>query len=248
METITSNNNHTTDDDIFDFREKAEKFDAETHVAFFKKIFKRLGVKEVKCFALAQVSDSTNLNPKIARLLGIPHVACRCHTLALAGSLMEDFSAELRYIIETIHEDHSLVKRKNKLSASLSNVQETSYSLKTKAKPRWGTVPELLTNHVKSEADLRKVATKSNGELSDRSISAVFMAKVGNHTSYLADYGKLVGFLQIEHLLLTDANVGCNEFASQVRSGHGVPGHPYEHCKMGQNVAKILVGNKYDSR
>ena len=45
--------NHTTDDDIFDIREKAEKFDAETHVAFFKKIFKRLGVKEMKRFALA---------------------------------------------------------------------------------------------------------------------------------------------------------------------------------------------------
>ena len=99
-----------------------------------------------------------------------------------------------------------------------------------------------------AEEDFREVATKSNGKLSARSVSAGFIAKVDNHTSYLNDYDELVTFLQIEHLRLNDAEVGCNEFASQVRSGHAVMGHPYEHCKMGDDVKKFLVGNKYDTR
>ena len=139
-------------------------------------MFKRLGVREVKNFALAQVCDSTNLNPATARLLGLIYIACRCHLLALASSSMENYSYELRHIVETINEDHALARRKTKLSAALYNVQETCYALKTKAKPRWSSVPTLLNNHVMAEEDFREVATKSNGELSDCSVSAGFMA------------------------------------------------------------------------
>ena len=136
-------------------------------------------MREVKNFALAQVCDSTNLNPATARLLGLIHIACRYHFLALAGSSMKNYSYELRHdIVETINEDHALACWKTKLSAALYNVQETCYALKTKAKPCWGTVPSLLKNHVMAEEDFREVATRSNGELSDRSVSAGFMAKL----------------------------------------------------------------------
>jgi len=192
--------------------------------------------------------DSTNLNPKCARLLEIYHIACRCHCLALAGKAMEDYSAELRRIVAIIHADHSLVRRRDKLSASLANVQETSYALKTKAAPRWGTVPTLLNNHIKAADDLRAVAIKSGGVLSDRSIAASFMAGVKRHTPYLDDFEELMNFLHIDHLRISDADIGCHQFAGEVRSGHGVSGHPYEHCMMGDHVAKFLPGNKYDSK
>ena len=161
---------------------------------------------------------------------------------------MEDYSAELQQFVAVIHADHSFVRQRNKLSESLANVQETLYALKTKAKPRWDTVPILLNNHIKAADDLWAVAIKSGGVLSDRSIAASFMASIKIHTSYLDDFAELMNFLKIDHLHINNADIGCNEFSGKVYSGHGVSGHLYEHFMMGDHVAKFLAGNRYDSK
>jgi hypothetical protein len=72
---------------------------------------------------MAQVADSTSLNPKIARVLGIKHIACCNHFLNLGCKVMEKNSSELRDIADMTQEVHSKVKASNKLTAELENVQ-----------------------------------------------------------------------------------------------------------------------------
>jgi hypothetical protein len=73
--------------------------------------------------AIAQVANSTTLNPKIARVLGIKHIACRNDCLNLGCKDMEKHSSELRDIVDMTQEVHRKVKASNKLTAELENGQ-----------------------------------------------------------------------------------------------------------------------------
>ena len=50
-------------------------FNDETHIRFFLQAFNSIGFERVRDFAVAQNADRTDLNSKIARILGIEHVA-----------------------------------------------------------------------------------------------------------------------------------------------------------------------------
>ena len=76
----------------------ATKFNAEAHVKLFQQTFKHIHINEVSSFAIAQVADSTAMNPKIARLLKINHVACHNHCLNLRCKDMERDCPELKDI------------------------------------------------------------------------------------------------------------------------------------------------------
>lgn len=137
----------------------ATKFNAETHIAFIEETFKNLKFDEVSDFAVAQTADSTALNPKIARLLEIFHMACRNHCLNLSCEDMEEADDSLAEIAEQTQECHRRIKSSNVLTAALANVQEKSRSLKLQAKTRWGSMAQMLESHIKSADDIRAVAT-----------------------------------------------------------------------------------------
>ena len=84
-----------SDEDTGKPTDTATNFNAETHVKYIEETFRNFGFDKVADFALAQVADSTALNPKIARLLEIIHVACRNHCLNLACRDMEKEDTEL---------------------------------------------------------------------------------------------------------------------------------------------------------
>ena len=89
-------------------------------------------------------------------------------------------------------------------------------------------VTTLLKNHKKAEDDFQEVAMKSEGTLTDRTVSASIMSHANKHTHYLDEYGELNNFLQIQHLSLSSAIVGWEDFANEVRSDHGVKGNSFE--------------------
>jgi hypothetical protein len=64
-------------------------FNAPVHVKHLTELFESLSFDEVADFVVCQVADSTNLNPKIAKDLGYPHVGCRDHCLNNGGKDME---------------------------------------------------------------------------------------------------------------------------------------------------------------
>ncbi len=101
----------------------ATNFTADTYIKLFQQTFKNLQFDDLSNFAIAQVADSTALNPKIARVLGIKHIACRNHCLNLGCKDMKKHSSELRDIADMTQEVHRKVKASNKLTAELENVQ-----------------------------------------------------------------------------------------------------------------------------
>ncbi len=54
----------------------ATNFNVDTHCKLFQQTFKNIQFEKVSNFAMAQVANSAPLNPKVARMLGIKHIAC----------------------------------------------------------------------------------------------------------------------------------------------------------------------------
>lgn len=133
----------------------ATKFNAKTHAAFIIDTFDNLGFEDVSDFAVAQISDSTNTNPKIARELGIEHIGCRCHALNRAGVDMEQSDTRLRDLSDQTHECLKTIRMSNKLTAGLRNVQEKVSSLSLKAQTRWNSLVKVFDSHEKAKDDIK---------------------------------------------------------------------------------------------
>jgi hypothetical protein len=72
---------------------------------------------------IAQVTDSTNLNPKIAQLLDCYHIACRNYCLKLDCKDMELDYPKLKEFADKTQDLHQKIKVSTKLSATLENIQ-----------------------------------------------------------------------------------------------------------------------------
>jgi hypothetical protein len=112
----------------------ATNFNADTHCKLFQQTFKNTQFEKVSNFAVAQVADSTPLNPKVAHMLGIKHIACRNNCLNLGCKDMEKHSAKLKDIANMTQEVHRKVKASNMLTAELENVQVCCRQLDTTGK------------------------------------------------------------------------------------------------------------------
>ncbi len=136
----------------------ATKFNAEAQVKLFQQILKHIHIDEVSSFAIAQVADSTAMNPKIAQLLKINHVACCNHCLNLGWKDIERDCPELKDIAHKTQEVHCKVKASNKLNAELENIQANSHALnktgtgrlKMKAATCWNYLEAMLKSHVEN--------------------------------------------------------------------------------------------------
>jgi hypothetical protein len=151
---------------------------------------------DVSKFAIGQVCDSTNLNPRIATLLKIGHIACQNHCLNLACKDMEKNCTELSDLAAKTQDLHRKIKASNKLSAELENIQlmETDdddrkpcpKKLKLQAATRWNSMETLFTSHVTLGDNIREVI-KSHPDRdlsdSDETISKSFTAKNKKNTS-----------------------------------------------------------------
>jgi len=62
----------------------------------FNTAFKNIGFDKVKDFVIGQVAYSNALNPRIARLLEILHIACQNHCLYLACNDIEEHDTVLK--------------------------------------------------------------------------------------------------------------------------------------------------------
>ncbi len=93
------------------------------HVANMSATF---AAKDLTNFVIAQVADSTALNPKIACMLGIKHIACCNHCLNLGCKDIKKHCSELKKNVDLTQEVHCKVKASNKLTVELENVNHTN--------------------------------------------------------------------------------------------------------------------------
>ena len=223
----------------------ASSFNADVHVDYFTQTFNDLSIDKVSDFALAQVADSTNLNPAIARKLGIPHIGCRNHCHNLASQDMEKDDPELAELSEKTHEAHRTINASNVLSATLYNVQQAceSYAsrLKINCTTRWGAICQMLNSHLKSENEIREVSKAFPDRVSEETVTQAFILSVENHTPYLNNINECSADLQTRGATLAECQDALEVLAGMVEDG----ADSFEHCKLKDE--KFKAGNKYDT-
>ncbi len=223
----------------------ATYFTADTHIKLFQQTFKSLQFDDLSNFAIAQVADSTALNPKIARVLGIKHIACCNHCLNLGCKNMEKHSSELRDIADMTQEVHRKVKASNKLTAELENVQAFCHQLdatgktggggrlKMKAATRWNSLEGLLKSHIDCiEAICQVISSHPERDISDETTSRDFVKKIMKHLPYLTHLKSASVSMQKRMASLEECLFHCDLVASCVSNGYGKAGNDFcYHCK-----------------
>jgi hypothetical protein len=220
----------------------ATKFNAETHIKLFKETFGNLKIDDINDFLIAQTADSTAMNPKIARDMGINHVACRNHCLNLGCKDMENNCKELKSISEKTQEiHHRKIKGSNKLSAVLENTQaaarlmDTGASmgkLKLLAATRWNSLEGLLQSHKKASESIREVVEKHpERDLGDDTISFNFLRKINRHLKYLTALKSASCNMQKHLATLKYCQFQCDTITKCAHEGKDECGHDFEFCK-----------------
>lgn len=142
---------------IFFSDDTAVAFNAEIHRIEITEVFKRHGFEINRSFSPAQCTNNTNLNPKIARLLGITHVGCPCHLCNGACREMEERDCDLQNLSAKCQDTTRTVKASNKLTETLANVRETAYNVKMMAVTHWMSICDLVNSHIRAAGDLSEV-------------------------------------------------------------------------------------------
>ena len=221
----------------------ATKFNTEAHIKLFKTSFDNLNIK-MSDFVIGQIADSTALNPRIARLLNICHIACRNHCLNLGCKDMENNCDALKRLATMTQDIHRKIKASNKLSASLENIQAScralddtavagsNCKLKLAAPTRWNSITTMLSGHEKNEVSLRNlIAQNQDRDLDDETISTAFLRDIRSHLPYL-EYIKSASEAMQARLATLEECQSLNDSIVQLKSeGSGTFGHDFSLCE-----------------
>jgi hypothetical protein len=219
---------------------RATKFNTEAHAKLFQQTFKHIHINEVSSFTVAQVADSTTMNPKIARLLKINHVACHNHCLNLGCKDMERDCPELKDIAAKTQEVHRKVKAHNKLTAELGNIQANSHALnktgigrlKMKAATCWNSLEAMLKSHVENEEGIRQVIEAyPECDISDKTTSQCFIKKIKKHLLYLSHIKSASVGMQKKLATLEECQFLCDLVATCTKDGKGKARNNFQYCK-----------------
>ena len=240
-------NNTTTSLSFAEPDATATLFNADAHVNSFNKTCIGLGFDTPLDLFMCQVADSTALNPCIARKMGYPHVACRNHALNLGLQDMEKDDSELKRLSDETQECHRTIKASNKLSAALSNVQNTAHEikLKLKAATRWNSITDMFNSHLKASDEIRKVAQEFDDKIDDTTVTNSYLKKLEKHTKYLNVAKNLSCECQTKAATLSQCQDACDLLGELASGGRGKKGDDFEHCTL--SGFKFTVGNPYDS-
>jgi hypothetical protein len=194
----------------------------------------------VSSFAISQVADSTFMNPKIARLLKINHVACRNHCLNLGCKDMKRDCPELKDIADKTQEVHRKVKASNKLTAELENIQANSHALnktgtgrlKMKAATHWNSLEAMLKSHDENvEGICQVIEAYPERDISDETTLQCFIKKVKKHLPYLSHIKSASVGMQKKLATLEECQFLCDLVATCTKDGKGKAGNDFQYCK-----------------
>lgn len=199
---VTDDGNLTQDD--------ADEFNTRIHVANIKSVLSTYGIS-AGTNVVCQTADNTNLNPAIARGLGIVHIACRNHSLQTAGTDMQTADAELTGAMDKLQLLHRNLQS-NKNSARLRNIQAKAIEESGDRKhnkmqrpklmcvTRWGANAQVIANHFKVLPAIKKVMEKNAEDGRSTTGSEIlndeFKEMLDKHHVYLKVIGEVIKRLQ----------------------------------------------------
>ena len=105
---------------------------------------------------MCQTAGSIPLNPNIACLLDIEHIAWRNHCLNRAMKDIEEVDAELKNLSTKTLDIHCTINGSNILSAALYNVHHAAHKTKLKlmAVTRWILICDMYNSHTKASEEI----------------------------------------------------------------------------------------------
>lgn len=224
----------------------AVHFGTDEYLRHFTEVFRNLDIDEVSDWVVALLGDNTALNPKVAKELGVPHIGCRDHSLDSAGEDMMKSNKELAAITKEIRELHSKIKASNCLSAQLQNIQDVEYKLHTPCATRWHSVATMYAQHERACDDIRELAAKSDGRVSDATTTNSFLSKMRKHNRYLKKIKSTSkGCLQERGCPLACLQDMLDYICDRVEKGFGKEGDDFEFCTLKKK--KLDLATNYDT-
>lgn len=161
-----SNEEHETDDET-------ARFDAETHLDFFKDIFNLYNLSFDE-WALCLICDNAQVNRKLIRMSRKPGVGCISHKLNLEVNRMLNKDTCLTSVVESVH---ATIESARKLKNAALSRNITDYKALLSNETRWSGKRRMLDRFLKIFDELKKVSLENDGYLEVDS-SNVFLSRL----------------------------------------------------------------------
>ena len=236
MAAINENDNPDHDEDDDNISEEATNFCAETHAEHFKTILLNYYGQTLVEWAVCFIADNAPVNPRMARLLKLPHIGCKNHKLALEVNLMlRESMTDLNAAILLIAE---LMKR---LKGSIRNA--AALRMLTALKPilfnktRWSGKLYVIARFLRLRPLLIDLSTGEEGErlasfFAYPILTEQFRLKVDRWRMMLEDIDCVTKMLQTKGISLSYSQELLSDLRGDIVEAT-LPQHRLHGCGLG---------------
>ncbi|KAI0559108.1 Ribonuclease H-like protein [Gracilaria domingensis] len=237
---------HTSAYDAINIPEAVD-FSASTHLDHLREMFLFYEV-DVYEWMLCQTADNCAVNKKVAKLLGIPHVACKSHLLNLEVNHMVNITADLESTLTSVHETMTQCKQRLCNAALLRNIVNLKPIVHNKT--RWSGKFYMLERFLRFCDNLIEVSQDERSNL-DVNDSVAFRNKVARYVRQLQEIDHTTKYLQVRKLSLANCREALDMLTDDVNGGIESSDSPFFHCSLQDKYiaddAEILADPFFES-
>lgn len=211
---------------------EATSFNAEAHLKYFTDVLEIFG-QSFSEWCSCVIADNCSTNHRIANLAGIPLIGCNSHKLNLEVNHMLSCHADLRTIIDSVHETMKSAKSKLKNAAVLRNITDLRPIINNAT--RWSGKSDMLERYLRLRDDLIEASGEPNADIQmDTTIR--FKNKVVRYAAMLQEINAVTKYLQIQGRTLADCRDDIDLLIDSIAQ---------ENANRNSNLFNCRLGKKY---
>ena len=203
-------------------------FDADAHCRFIRETFKFYGAVDFDSWCVAQICDNASVNRSIALKLGIKHIGCKSHQLALDVKEMLKTDTRSAELLEQVHQTMVSIKTKNSNAALLRNVTDLKPVLDNKT--RWSGKYSMVDRYCQIYEEIVQASQEDNASIEISEAASI--AKARKVRNMLAEINVVTVALQESMVSLAQGRRYLDELIRQVNKGKLVKTHALYQCKL----------------
>ena len=211
-------------------------FNADAHCGFIRSTFQQYGAVDFNRWCVAQICDNASVNRSIAMKLGIKHIGCKSHQLALDVKDMLKADADTATLLQHVHKTMSSIKTKNSNAALLRNVTELKPVLDNKT--RWSGKFYMVERYCRIYEDIIKASHHDHSSIDITELAPIARAK--KVQSMLAEIDAVTKALQESKLPLAHGRKYLDDLSRQVHRNKNNPTHALFECKLSLKKSALM--------